>query len=83
MGCGERLFIDRADYRNGYALFALDLTADPGAEDHFIFVRHGSVRLTLKFREALANTVTVVAYAEFENVIEIDRNRKVVFDFVV
>jgi len=27
--------------------------------------------------------VTVVAYAEFENVIEIDRDRNVVFDFGV
>ena len=42
-----------------------------------------SVRLALKFRQALAVTVTVIAYAEFENVIEIDRNRNVVFDFGV
>jgi len=41
------------------------------------------VRLALKFRQALAVTVTVIAYAEFENVIEIDRNRNVVFDFGV
>jgi hypothetical protein len=37
--------------------------------------------VNLKFGTALPNTVTVVAYAEFENVIEIDRNRNVVFDF--
>ena len=43
--------------------------------------KQGGVRVDLKFEEALANTVTVVAYAEFENVIEIDRNRNVVFDF--
>jgi hypothetical protein len=30
---------------------------------------------------ALPHTVTVVAYIEFENLIEIDRNRNVVFDF--
>ena len=29
------------------------------------------------------NTVTAVAYAEFENVIEVDRDRNVVFDFGV
>jgi len=39
------------------------------------------VRLALKFSEALGATVTVVAYAEFENVIEVDRDRNVVFDF--
>jgi hypothetical protein len=35
----------------------------------------------MKFANALPNTVTVVAYAEFENIFEIDRNRNVVFDF--
>ena len=46
-------------------------------------VRQGSVRLALKFSRALEATVTLIAYAEFENVIEIDRNRNVVFDFGV
>jgi len=46
-------------------------------------VRQGSARLTLKFQQALQVTVTVITYAEFENVIEIDRDRNVVFDFGV
>ena len=37
----------------------------------------------MKFSAALANIVTVIAYAEFENVIEVDRNSNVVFDFGV
>ena len=41
----------------------------------------GSVRLSLKFANARAATVSVVAYAEFENVIEVGRDRNVVFDF--
>ena len=82
-GADEGLYITREDYGNGYALYAFDLTADLGEDDHFSLVRQGSVRLTLKFRVALQATVTVVAYAEFENVIEIDRDRNVVFDFGV
>jgi len=35
----------------------------------------------VKFAQTLPTTVTVVAYAEFENVIEIDRNRNVIYDF--
>jgi len=46
-------------------------------------VRQGSVRLALKFAAALAATVTIIAYAEFENIIEVDRDRDVVFDFGV
>jgi len=46
-------------------------------------VCQGSVRLALKFANALAVTVSVIAYAKFENVIEVDRDRNVVFDFGV
>ena len=43
--------------------------------------KQGTVHVELKFGTALASTVTVDAYAEFENVIEIDRNRNIVYDF--
>jgi len=83
LGADEGLFITRDEYANGYSLYAFDLTADLGEDDHFSLVRQGSVRLALKFSQALEATVTVIAYAEFENVIEIDHNRNVVFDFGV
>jgi len=83
LSADEGLFITRDEYANGYSLYAFDLTADLGEDDHFSLVRQGSVRLALKFSQALEATVTVITYAEFENVIEIDRNRNVVFDFGV
>jgi hypothetical protein len=73
--------IERSDYANGYALYAFDLSPDLAEDDHFNLSRQGGVRLILKFAAALEVTVTVVAYAEFENVVEIDRNRNVVYDF--
>ena len=33
----------------------------------------------LKFADALPETISVVAYAEFQNVIEVDRDRNVIF----
>ena len=81
LGADEGLFITRDEYANGYSLYAFDLTADLGKDDHFSLVRQSSVRLALKFSQAPEATVTVIAYAELENVIEIDRNRNVVFDF--
>ena len=73
--------INRSDFANGYALYAFDLSADLSENESFNLARHGTVRIDMKFGEALPHTVTVVAYAEFENIIEIDRNRNVVFDF--
>ena len=54
-----------------------------GEDDHFNLVRQGNVRLALKFAEALEETISVVAYGEFENVIEMDRDRNVIFDLGV
>ena len=79
----EGLFITREDYANGYALYAFDLSADLGEDDHFSLVRQGNVRMAMKFAAALNTTVSVIAYAEFENVIEVDWDRNVVFDFGV
>lgn len=73
--------LDRTDYPGGYTLYAFDLTPDLAELDHFNLSREGSVRVDLRFANALANTINVLAYAEFENVIEIDRNKNVLFDY--
>jgi len=75
--------LDRNNFGNGFALYAFDLTPDLAEDDHFNLSKQGSVRLVLKFANALTDPVTVIAYAEFQNVIEIDRNRNVIYDFSV
>ena len=74
-------FVSREDYPNGYALYAFDLSPDLAEDDHFNLSREGSIRLTMRFSQPLTASVTVITYAEYENVIEIDRNRNVLFDF--
>ena len=79
----EGIYISRGDYANGYSLYAFDLTADLAEDDHFNLVKQGSVRLALKFSEALAQTTSVIAYAEFDNIVNIDRDRNLLLDFGV
>ena len=52
----EGIYISRGDYANSYLLYAFDLTADLAEDDHFNLVKHGSVRLALKFSEASSPT---------------------------
>ncbi|CAH0393902.1 unnamed protein product [Bemisia tabaci] len=75
--------IDRTEYKNGYGLIALDFTPDLEAhiKSHWSLVRHGSLRIELRFKAALAEAITVITYAEFDNVIEIDKSRNVIVDF--
>ena len=64
-------------------MFVFDLTPDLGGVDHFNLTKQESMRLVLKFRNALAQIMTAIAYAEFQNVIQIDSNRNVIYDFSV
>ena len=77
----EGIDIAREEYSGGYALFAYDLSADLSEEGHFNLAREGNVRIDLKFGTALPNTINVVVYAEFENIVELDRNKNVIFDY--
>jgi hypothetical protein len=77
----EGNFISPAEYPNGYALYAFDLTPDLCESSNFNLIKQGNIRLSLKFADALDQAVNVVAYGEFENLIEVDRSRNVLFDF--
>ena len=74
--------ISRDDFKNGYALYAADLTPDMcGSSDHFNVVQRGNLALNLKFTTAPAAAVSLVCYAEFENTIHIDSKRNVIYDY--
>ena len=75
--------ISRDDYANGYTLFAFDLTPDLSANcaGHWNLVKHGSLRLEVRFEKALSATINCIVYAEFDNVLEIDSSRQVIVDF--
>lgn len=73
--------ISRSDYPQGYTLYAFDLTPDLTCGSHFNLLKHGDLRLQMTFATALPRTINVIVYAEFENVIEIDKARNILFDY--
>ena len=73
--------ISREDYANGYKPFGWDLTPDLGEDDHFNLIKRGSLHLSVKFGEALPQAVNAIVYAEFQNALEIDRNKNVFYNF--
>ena len=70
--------ISRDAFRKGYCLFAFDLTPDLSANcsSHFNLIRHGSVRIVVKFSEALADNINCIVYVEYDNTLEIDSARQ-------
>lgn len=75
------LYITRDDYADGHTLFAFDLSPDLCEGPHLNLQRQGNLRVELKFSKALEETISVLIYAEFENVIEITKSRHVLCDF--
>ena len=65
----------------GHVIFALDFTADLAEGPHRDRIKYGSLRLEGHFNAALAQAVNVIVYAEYDNVLQIDRSRNVVADF--
>ena len=69
----EDINITKDDYKNGYCLYLLDI--DP----YFSFTnkRRGHCRLELKFTKALPESVTILVYATFPEILSIDQSRAV------
>ena len=73
--------LTRDDFGNGYTFFGFDLTPDGCDGGCFHLVRKGNLRIEIHFAAALAQTVNVVVYGEFEAVLEIDKGRNVIYDY--
>ena len=75
--------ISREEFSKGYALYAFDLTPDMcGSSPHFNRVQRGNLSLELQFSAPLPVAVSLVCYGEFENLIQIDSSREVIYDYV-
>jgi len=73
--------ISMFDFVNGYTLFTFDTT--PDMDDQRTLYRRGNTRLEIKFKNSLPETICVLVYAEFSNLIEITKDRSIFVDFTV
>jgi hypothetical protein len=68
--------IGRRDYAQGYTLY-LFTVADDRPEEGIPLERKGHTRLELRFGTALTESATVILYAKFPGMIQIDGTRRV------
>jgi len=70
------------EYKNGSTLFVFnlcpDLTAGSGCQQAY---RSGNLRLELRFRSAIAATISVIVYGVFDGKIEITKNKNILLDY--
>ncbi|GFW82412.1 uncharacterized protein F54H12.2 [Trichonephila clavipes] len=82
MGQDRGIFISRKEYKNSNTLFGFNLSPDLcSSGEHLSLIKHSNLRLELKFSKSLEQTVCVIVFAEFENLIEINKSRNILYDF--
>ena len=70
-----------SEFGNGYALFGYDLTPDL-TKGETVTKRSGKLEMELKYKDILSSQLTLITYAEFDNIIYIDKDRHVGFDYM-
>ena len=76
-------FISRDDYPNGYTLYCFDLSPDLNQGDHLNLIKKGNLRLEMRFGQALPQTVMVIVYGQFQNILEVDKQRNILLEYNV
>ena len=91
---GQGNDITRLDWERGYGLFIYDLTPDGnGSSPHFHIRQKGVVDLALTFSKAVGSAgpdgankaigaLNVFIYAEYQKVLEITKEKTIIFDLV-
>ncbi len=74
------LSINHEEFNDGYSLFVFNLT--PGDDNDALSpVSNGNLRLEMRFRVALPHTTTLIVYACYDSILEINSKRQVLVDY--
>lgn len=75
--------INKDEFKSGFTLFSYDMSPDQSGsvQAASMLNMNSNIRLELKFNTVLPSNVTLLVYAEFENVMEISKDRNVTVDF--
>jgi hypothetical protein len=71
------------EYKNGNTLFAFDLTPDLCSSDHYSLLKDGSLDLEVTVKKEINYATTAIFYMEFDNIIEINKERNILYDYKV
>lgn len=75
--------IQREEYKNGYCLFAYDLSPDLCSGEHFNLLKTGNLSIHLTFKTSPSVPLQLILYQEFDSLIEINQNRIVTSDMIL
>lgn len=68
------------DFPQGYALYAFDLTPDHSGHNTFDLIQKGNIGLDIKLDKPSETGVCIVAYLEYDALLEIDSHHHVIYE---
>ena len=70
--------IDRDEFTSGYAITSFAIDVSSLNDEHWSLSREGNTRLEIRFDQPLGEPITVLVFAQFSRVINIDLPRNVI-----
>ena len=75
-GSDCNLSLEETTYKTSKTIFGFNFSSDSsnggGMEGHSNPMKSGTLKLQMKFREALTSLINILVYFEFDNIIEIN-----------
>ena len=68
------------DYPNGSALYGFDITPDFSESPTFNLLKEGKIGISISLNTPHDNSITLVCYLEYDTVLEIDKDRRIIYD---
>ena len=69
--------ISLSNFKDGHALFGFDITPDESSGNNFQLLEEGRLALEIKLSRALQNSVPIIAYVEYDGLIQLDKEKNV------
>ena len=70
------------EYKNGYSLWCIDFTKDQEAQlNKFHLIETENLRIEVQFGQNVQQIRNCLVYAEFDNLLEINKQREVNIDY--
>ena len=79
----KELDLSVSDYKNDNTFYCFDLNPDSSSCGNYSTLKDGVMDLDVTLAAGITESITVLFYLEFDNVIEINKFRQINFDYII
>jgi hypothetical protein len=72
---------NRLQYADGFTIYGFDFTPGHTGRGSLSLIKQGNLNVNMRFEKSLPEGAVCIAMLVFDNIIEINNNRQVIFDF--